>query len=307
MNLINEILRYRLEEPERIKVLAARRIRRSKWERDKLVIVAMDHPGRRVVAAGGNPWAMANRNDLLHRIISVLMQPGVDGLLATPDVMEEVLLLNHIVTEAGGPNFVDNKVLVGSMNRGGLANTEFELDDFVTGYTAKSIRYMNLDAGKLLFRLDPEIRDSHRTMKYCVDALNELEDYELPCFLEPLTSSGTADDLVRLVGVASAMGHSTAHRWIKLPMVQEMKRVAAATTCPIVLLGGMSPGKPGQMLENVRNALEAGINIRGLMIGRGVLYPEDGDSPVNVATKLVEVVKGKQQEVITWDGLKSIP
>lgn len=305
MQVTESILRLRLAQPELCRTLLEKRQRRVHWEAEKLVLLAIDHPARRVVAAGKNPWAMADRGELLTRVARVLMQPFVNGLLATPDIIEEVLLLNHLVVEAGGPNFIDGKILVGSMNRGGLANTVFELDDVVTGYTPESIAALQLDAGKLLFRLEPDSRDSLRTMQYCVDALNVLEDHNLPCFLEPLTTNGSPDDLVRLVGVASAMGYSSAHRWLKLPMVGDMARVAAATTCPIVLLGGGNPGTTEQLVANVTEALAAGPNVRGLMIGRGVLYPEDDVDPVVVASKLAAAVYEEEQEVVLWDGLKS--
>ena len=36
----------------------------------------------------------------------------------------------------GGRGFLDGRVLVGSMNRGGLAGTSFEMDDAFTGIGA---------------------------------------------------------------------------------------------------------------------------------------------------------------------------
>ena len=99
---------------------------------------------------------MADRVDVLRRISNILMKPGIDGLLASPDIMEEIFLVNHWVTQQGGPDFLDGKVLIGSINRGGLAGTVFELDDFVTAYTAEAIVDMNLDGGKMLFRLNPD-------------------------------------------------------------------------------------------------------------------------------------------------------
>lgn len=284
------LLQFRLEEPGRIMQLAQARRRPVGWGAKRLVIIALDHPARRVLAAGGDDFAMANRTSLLLRLSEVLRQPGVDGLLATPDIMEELIILNHIGVKEGDGDFLDGKILVGSMNRGGLANTAFELDDFVSAYTPRGVHEANLDAGKLLFRLNPDSRDSSSTMRYCVDALNGLDEYELPCFLEPLVPDNHLDNLVRLIGVATGMGNSSRNRWLKLPMLDHFNRVAEATTCPIVLLGGSFPGTTEELRTKVQNSMAAGPNVRGLMIGRGVLYPSDGADPVEVAKRLAAIV-----------------
>ncbi|GGE13380.1 hypothetical protein GCM10011571_13530 [Marinithermofilum abyssi] len=290
---VSIILEQRLQNPKRPRQLAARRKRRDGWQKEKLVILAADHPARRETGGGGDLWAMADRGELLHRIASVLMQPGIDGLLATPDLFDELFLINEWVTEKGGPDLLDGKVLIGSMNRGGLAGTAFELDDFVTAYTAEEIERMGLDGGKLLLRLDPGTRDCARTLGYCNDALNALADQGLPQFLEPLSIPRSSDEMVRLVGVATGLGRTTEGRWLKLPMTAEFDRVAQATTCPIVLLGGGKPGRTEELLKDVRRCMEAGPHVRGLMIGRGVLFPEDGEAPETVAARLAEVIHGK--------------
>ena len=58
-----------------------------------------------------------------------LARPGVDGVLGTADIVEDLLLLGAL----------DGKVVIGSMNRGGLAGTVFEIDDRFTGYDAAAI------------------------------------------------------------------------------------------------------------------------------------------------------------------------
>lgn len=287
---LNALLQLRLKRPNLVAQLASARRQSVGWTQNRLVIIAIDHPARRELGAGGDEWAMANRMELLLRISRVLKQPGVDGVLATPDIMDELMLLNHIGVERGEADFLDGKVLVGSMNRAGLSGTEFELDDFVSAYTPRGVHEGNLDAGKLLFRMYPDSRDSSKTMRYCVEALNELDEFELPCFLEPLVPNNELDPLVRLIGVATAMGNSSCNRWLKLPMVSPFERVAAATTCPIVLLGGKFAGTPDELRTKVQNSLAAGPNVRGLMIGRGVLYPSDHSNPEEVAKRLAAIV-----------------
>src|SRR4029450_1256752 len=92
----------------------------------RLMMIAADHPARGALRAGDRTLAMADRIDLLDRLCLALSRPGVNGVLGTPDVLEDLLLLGAL----------DNKVVVGSMNRGGLAGTVFEIDDRFTACDA---------------------------------------------------------------------------------------------------------------------------------------------------------------------------
>jgi len=103
-----------------------------------LVVIAADHPGRGALGVGGEPFAMADRVDLLARLCIALQRPGVGGVLGTADILEELLLLGVL----------EGKVVIGSMNRGGLAGTVFEMDDRFTGYDAATIARMGFDGGK---------------------------------------------------------------------------------------------------------------------------------------------------------------
>ena len=49
------------------------------------MIVACDHPARGALGASGNPTAMADRTELLERLVTALSRPGVDGLLVPPE------------------------------------------------------------------------------------------------------------------------------------------------------------------------------------------------------------------------------
>ena len=119
---------------------AARRRRAFLGPSGRLMIIAADHPARGVLAAGGYPMAMASRGDLLDRIVAALARPGVDGILGTADIVEDLLLLGAL----------EGKVVLGSMNRGGLPGSAFAMDDRFTGYTARAIGAAGLDGGKIL-------------------------------------------------------------------------------------------------------------------------------------------------------------
>ena len=125
------LLEARTRRPDAIAAATATR-RRPKTlfgSHGKLMIIAADHPARGALRAGADSLAMANRAELLDRICTALARPGVNGVLGTPDILEDLLLLGAL----------HDKVVIGSMNRGGLAGTAFEIDDRFTAYDADSI------------------------------------------------------------------------------------------------------------------------------------------------------------------------
>lgn len=142
---VEEILHVRLHEPERIaRALAERPRGRLPEPGTKLMVIAADHPARGSLAAGSSPMAMGDRRELLRRCAAALARPGVHGFLGTADVVEDLTLMGAL----------DGKLVYGSMNRGGLRGSRFEMDDRFTGYTTGAIAASGLDGGKVLMRVD---------------------------------------------------------------------------------------------------------------------------------------------------------
>ncbi len=291
----------RIADPTEVLWAARERQRRSQMAPDgRLVLLAADHTARRVTAAGGDPMAMTDRRGLLARILRVLRAGAADGVMASMDVLEDLLILHHMEMEDGGGGFLHETVLVASMNRGGLYATQWEMDDPCTGPNAETIARMGLDGGKLLFRLCPGDPGTLRTMQSCAQAVTELNSRRLACFMEPLPvrrNDGTfvlkrdAKEITRAVGVATALGDSSHGMWLKLPWCTDFGAVAAATTLPILLLGG--PGGDGSpdLQEQLNDAMSAGANVRGVMMGRQVLFPAEG-TPEAAARALFDRVHG---------------
>jgi hypothetical protein len=149
--LFDAITDVRVDNPGLIFAEAARRRRRARLCLDgRLVVLATDHPGRRVTASGGDPLGMGDRRSYLARALRVLLTTGCDGIMGTTDFMEELLILSALVRESGGEPFLDDKVLIGCMNRGGHAGCEGEIDDRFTSFTAIQLKRMNFDGGKLM-------------------------------------------------------------------------------------------------------------------------------------------------------------
>ena len=265
----------RLRNPCAITTAAAVRERAEIAAGGRLLIVAADHPARGVTRAGAGRGDMSDRAELLDRLRVALSRPGVAGVLGTADILEDLLLLGAL----------DRKLVFGSMNRGGLSGARFEADDRFTGYGAASIAQSRFDGGKMLLRVDLDDDRSAATLESAARAVDALRARQLVAMVEPFMSSRvdgrlvndlSTDAVVASVGIASGLGGSSAYTWLKLPVVADMERVAAATTLPILLLGGESSDEPERLREEWARALDL-PTVRGLVVGRSLLYPADDD------------------------------
>jgi hypothetical protein len=300
-DLIGKLTDLRVEGGAQVHEHAARRQRREKLTADgKLVILAADHPARMVTAVGDDPLAMGDRADYLGRIIHVLQSGFVDGLMGTPDILEEALAVDWIQCQAGGDSFLDGKLLVGCMNRGGLAGCSFEMEDTFTAFTAPQMVSLGVDGAKMMLRLEPLEAASGRTITACARAINDCLDCGLTVFLEPLMVrfeggryevDRSREAMVRICGVASALGKSSWKTWLKLPFSVDYPRIVNSTTCPVLMLGGPSTGHPEVLIEEFTAGMRAGENVRGALVGRNLLYPGDAD-PAQVAAAVWTVVHG---------------
>jgi hypothetical protein len=285
VQLVRELRAHR---PEVVAEAAANRRRRPLLGPDgRLLLIAADHPARNAFGIRGAAMALADRGDLLERLVLALSRPGVDGVLGTADVLEDLLLLGAL----------EDKVVVGSMNRGGLAGAVFELDDRFTGYDADSIAAAGFDGGKMLTRIDLADPGSVATLEAAGRAVTALARHGLMALVEPFLSARadgrvrtdlSTEAVVRSVGIASGLGATSAYTWLKLPVVDGMASVVAATTLPTLLLGGDPDSAPEETYAVWDKAL-ALPGVRGLVVGRTLLHPRDGDvaAAVDTAARLV--------------------
>ena len=276
MRDLAELVDTRVRRPEEIAAAAAarKRPRTLLGEHGRLMIIAADHPARGALRAGADPMAMANRADLLSRIRTALERPGVNGVLGTPDILEDLLLLGAL----------EDKVVIGSMNRGGLAGTSFEIDDRFTAYDAGSIASAGYEGGKMLLRIDPDDPGTVATLQACGTAVAELASRRRMAMVEPFISHRvdgrvrndlSADAMVRAMTVAAGLGTTSAYTWLKVPIVPDMERVMAATTLPSLILGGEVSDDADGAYRAWSKAL-ALPTVQGLVIGRSLLYPARG-------------------------------
>ncbi|MHA1688643.1 MAG: Cgl0159 family (beta/alpha)8-fold protein [Promethearchaeota archaeon] len=280
----------------------ANRVKRERPWDTNLVIIAADHPARRVTNVGSEELAMGDRQQYLGRILRVLMLDEIDGVMTTPDIMDDLMILNYFMKEKGGKSFMDNKILIGCTNRGGLSGSMYEMDDHVTAYTVEDIQKFRLDGAKMMFRLDLETnmaRYSQRTLQTCSKMVRACNQRDIPIFIEPLPverqdSTGykvklNADELIKTIGIATAIGGSSANIWLKIPYVEDYEHVVRSTSNPILMLGGESTGNPTDILEEFEKGLGAGKNVKGCLVGRNLLYP-GYDDPRAVGLAVSKIV-----------------
>jgi DhnA family fructose-bisphosphate aldolase class Ia len=278
------VLDVRTRRPGAIMEAARRRQRPASLfnEYGKLMVIAADHPARGALRAGSRGLAMADRVELLDRVCLALSRPGVNGILGTPDIVEDLLVLGAL----------DGKVVLGSMNRGGLAGTVFEIDDRFTGYDASALAAAGFEGGKMLLRIDPDDPATVATVQACAQAVSELAERRLVAMVEPFIAHRvdgrvridlSPEATIRAMTVAAGLGRTSAYTWLKVPVVDDMERVMAATTLPAVLLGGEVSAAQDAAFESWRKALKL-PTVQGLVIGRSLLYPPDDDVAAAVDT-----------------------
>ena len=284
-----EVTELRSRHPQAIAQALATRRRRSSFlpEDGRLMLVAADHPARGALSAQGRPTAMNSRTDMLDRLRTALSRPGVDGLLATADIAEDLLLLGAL----------EDKVVVASMNRGGLAGSTFEMDDRMTAYDVRGVVEARFDAAKMLNRFDLDDPGTVVSMEAAGRAVTDLARAGVIAMLEPFMSRRvdgrvvndlSPDAVIKSVHIAQGLGATSAYTWLKLPVVEDMARVMDATTLPTLLLGGDPSRRPEETYASWRDALALPA-VRGLVVGRTLLYPPDDDvqSAVDTAVGLV--------------------
>lgn len=280
----------RAADPAAIATALAGRARRPLLRGDnRLLILAADHPARGALGVRDDDMAMADRYELLRRLDEALRHPHVDGFLGTPDLVEDLTLLGAL----------EGKIVVGSMNRGGLKSAVFEMDDRFTAYDISAIHDANLDAAKMLVRINLSDAGSVATLAAAANAVSEAARRRLPILIEPFMSDWvdgairnnlSPDAVIQSIAIASALGSTSAYSWLKLPVVSDMARAMRSTTLPTLLLGGDPRGDAEETYASWKSAL-ALPGVRGLVVGRALLYPKDGD--VNAAvSRAAELVHG---------------
>ena len=267
-----DLIETRARRPEAIAEAARSRKPREQVDAgDGVFLISADHTARGVVGTDKNPTSFGSRRDLLGRLLTALNHPVVDGVIATADIIEELLLLRAL----------DDKIVIGSMNRSGLAGSAWEMDDRFNCYDPRGLLDSKLDGGKMLLRIDMKDPASNQTIAACGENVTSLARSRLLSLVEPLPSvrvggrsQSTTDPeaMVRAVSVASGLGATSAYTWLQIPPIGDLERVLAASSLPALMQAGDPNRNPDLTYQRWQQGL-ALAQVRGLVAGRGILYP----------------------------------
>ncbi len=265
--------------PELVRNRHASRHRRPVAGHDgRLLLIDADAPAAANLAAGDDPRALADRGELLFRLVTALQHPGVDGVIAAADIIDDLLLLEVL----------EDRLAIGAMNHGGLAGSVLSPDSRFTGYDADTVVVGHLDGGRMEMRIDPLDLVTVGAIEACGRAVTALAAGSVLALVAPswcyratdgLVPDHSTDALVRAVDVASGLGGRSQFTWLLVPPVDDLAHVMAATTLPALLIadesGAADPRLP---------ALLGVPGVRGMVVPSGMLYPPDGDVTTVVGT-----------------------
>ena len=151
---------------------------------------------------------------------------------------------------------------------------------------------MGYEGGKMLVRIDPDDARTAGTVEACAHAASDLAERRLVAMVEPFMARRvegrvrpilTTEAAIRASAIAAGLGTTSAYTWLKVPVVEDMERVIAATTLPTVLLGGEVAEDQDATFATWERALRVPGAI-GLVVGRSLLYPPDDDVAAAVDT-----------------------
>jgi len=301
--MFDEITGMRVSRAGIVREEADARARREHIAPDgKLLLISADHPAQYDGSTSPGRPGPGDRQEYIGRIVRILALDGADGVIAPPDVIEDLFIVNRWAKVNIGLDFLSGKVLIGNMNPGGLKGAVYELYDPTVLYRdADAVKEMGLDGVKLTLKLaipDRYDRYAIRTMDYCSRAIERCGELGLAALIVPLPVEkregtyelvGSHEELIRAVGVASGLGSSSLPLWIGVPYVDHFDEVARATTSPILVLNDRSGDNPIGVILSVERGMGSGMNVRGACLGLSTLFP-GLDDPYAVASGVKSIV-----------------
>jgi len=185
------------------------------------------------------------------------------------------------------------------MNRGGLRGAVFEMDDRFGAYSVDSIVRARLDFAKTLTRINFQDAGTAETLSATARAVDDAVAAKLPIMIEPFISERvegkiennlSLEAVIQSVAIVAGLGGSSAYTWLKIPYIAEMERVMKSTTLPTLILGGDRVGDIQSLFDDWTTALTI-PGVRGLVVGRSLLYPTSGNTEEAIA-RAVNIVHG---------------
>ncbi len=232
------------------------------------------------LTVGDAPRLLADRDQLLFRLASALERPDVDGIIATADIIDDLLMLDVL----------DEKIVVGVMNAGGPEGFAASSHDAFTGYDAQTIADSHLDGGYIDASIDPDDPGTGRFMADVGRAATALAANGVMALVEPVWRSGSAeattDERIRAVQMVAGLGARSGYRWLLVPVTSDLDEVLRSTTLPVVL---RYPADDADASAAVMREHVARPGVGGVVLSLPVLY-SDADDPVAGVVRAIESV-----------------
>jgi hypothetical protein len=241
------LLDVRANRPDRIADAAARRARRPPARGPgRTLLLSAAQPARGDLAAGADLTALGHRRSLLDRLVLALQHSAVSGVVASPDVLDDLLLLGVL----------DGK-LAFAAGRFGPAD--------LPGLVAAGVDGVLL---RVAAAADTEL-------DRCSALISGLAAAGVVALVEPVAAE---TELLPATTRAAGLGTTSAYTWLAVPPVAYVERLVAATTLPVLL--EVADSDAYGHLPWFRALRAPGV--RGVLAGRQVLYPAGEEWPQDV-------------------------
>ena len=266
--------------------------------RGKLLIVAADHNARMITSYEDSEITLGNRYQYLARLCRLLEGTAVDGIEGTPDILEDLILVDYLQRQKGRESFLNNKILIGTVNRGGLLGTTWEMDDRPLSFSEEGIEKLRLDGIKFMLRINPEDSNSGKTLSYCAEAVNLALKRKIPIFIESLYVTRGKNgikietktpELVKAIGVALGLGTSSSHKWLEVPFSEDFQQVLLAASGPVLVVQEEKEKSSERIVREYCKGISGGENVMGTLLGRNILFARE--DPLELAREIARLWK----------------
>ena len=150
----------------------------------------------------------------------------------------------------------------------------------------------------MMFRLKSDDIQSGKTLKYCAEIINQASYNNIPVFIEGLYLKEDKDSyeidfntesLVKIIGVASALGTSAVQKWLEVPFTSELSKVGFASTGPMIMIQDEKSNEPSEIVKEYCQGFAQAQNVYGTLLGRNILFAEQ--DPLILAEAIASVWK----------------
>ena len=216
----------------------------------------------------------------------MLALPSCDGILATAQPLADLAASGHVTS---------SQRTYLSLNRTGLAQSSFELDDRLVASVDRAARD-GWSGIKHMTRIDLGDPLTAPALELLGQVIEQASAAGLEALIEPLVwREGKVARDVDAIVYAAIVAHDMGAPLLKVPVplapsgaarVDAVARVVASVGVPVLFLGGpLGDGGRAGVLDEVRDVMEGGG--AGMAIGRSVYLDPDPAEAAALMAKLI--------------------